>query len=142
MKGRPLLFTHSADPMEADDWLYAVERQLNIAQCNDLKKVLYASGQLQGAAQTWWESYQAARPNNAPPVTWLEFCRDFIALHINEGMMELKQEEFRSLRIGSMIVAEYHDTFEQLARYAPNDVREDADKQRLFMKGLYYELRL
>ena len=56
--------------------------------------------------------------------------------------MELKQEEFRSLRMGSMTVAEYHDTFEQLARYAPNDVREDADKQRLFMKGLYYELRL
>ena len=56
--------------------------------------------------------------------------------------MELKQEEFRSLRMGSMTVAEYHDTFEQLTRYAPNDVREDADKQRLFMKGLYYELRL
>jgi len=31
MKGRPLVFTHSADPMEADDWLRAVERQLNIA---------------------------------------------------------------------------------------------------------------
>jgi len=29
-----------------------------------------------------------------------------------------------------------------LAHYAPNNVREDADKQRLFMKGLYYELRL
>jgi len=29
-----------------------------------------------------------------------------------------------------------------LARYAPDEVREDADKQRLFMKGLYYELRL
>jgi hypothetical protein len=26
----------------------AVEKQLNIAQCNDLEKVLYASGQLQG----------------------------------------------------------------------------------------------
>ena len=71
------VFSHSADPMETDDWLRAVERQLNIAQCNDLEKVLYASGQLQGAAQTWWESYQAARPNNAPPVTWLEFCKDF-----------------------------------------------------------------
>ena len=56
--------------------------------------------------------------------------------------MELKQEEFRSLRMGSMTVAEYLDTFEQLARYAPYDVREDADKQRLFMKGLYYEIRL
>jgi len=57
-------------------------------------------------------------------------------------MIELKQEEFRSLRMGSMTVAEYHDTFEQLARYAPNDVREDTHKERLFMKGLYYDLRL
>jgi len=79
MKGRPPVFTHSADPMEADDWLRAMERQLNMAQCNDLEKVSYASGQLHGAAQTRWESYQAARPNNASPVTWLEFCRDFRA---------------------------------------------------------------
>jgi len=57
-------------------------------------------------------------------------------------MMELKQEEFRSLRMGSMTVPEYHDTFEQLACYAPNDVREDVDMQRLFMKCHYYELRL
>jgi len=41
MKGRPPVFTHSADPMEADDWLRAVERQLNTAQCNDMEKVLY-----------------------------------------------------------------------------------------------------
>jgi len=50
MKGRPPVFTHSAHPMEADDWLRAVERQLNIAQCNDLENVLYASGQLQGGS--------------------------------------------------------------------------------------------
>jgi len=37
--------------------LRAVEKQLNIAQCNDLEKVLYASEQLQGAAQDWWESF-------------------------------------------------------------------------------------
>jgi hypothetical protein len=59
LKGRPPVFTHASDPLEADDWVRAVEKQLNIAQCNDLEKVLYASGQLQGAAQTWWESYQA-----------------------------------------------------------------------------------
>ena len=32
------MFTHSTDPMEADDWLRAVEKQLNIAQYNDLEK--------------------------------------------------------------------------------------------------------
>jgi hypothetical protein len=46
------VFTHAADPLEADDWVRAVKKQLNIAQYNDLEKVLYASGQLQGAAQT------------------------------------------------------------------------------------------
>jgi len=90
MKGRPPVVTHSTNPMEADDWLCAVERQLNIAQCNDVEKVLYASVQLQGAAQTWCESYQAARPNHAPAITWQEFCTDFRARHINEGIMELK----------------------------------------------------
>jgi hypothetical protein len=119
-----------------------VEKQLNIAQCNDLEKVLYASGQLQVVAQTWWESYQSARPNNAPPVTWQEFVRDFKAHHIPDGVIELKQEEFRSLRMGSMNINEYHDKFAQLSRYAPNEVREDIDKQHLFHKGIYYDLRL
>jgi hypothetical protein len=136
------VFTHAADPLEADDWVRAVEKQLNIAQCNDLEKVLYASGLLQGAAPTWWESYQSAHSNNVPPITWQEFFRDFKAHHIPDGVTELKPEEFRSLRMGSMPISEYHDKFAQLSRYAPNEVREDADKQCLFLKGIYYDLRL
>ena len=69
LKVCPPVFTHAADPLEANDWLHAVEKQLNIAQCTDLEKVLYASGQLQGAAQDWWESYQYGRPNYAPTIT-------------------------------------------------------------------------
>ena len=44
MKERPLVFTLAADPLEVDDWLRVVEKHLNIVQCNDLEKVLYASG--------------------------------------------------------------------------------------------------
>jgi hypothetical protein len=44
--------------------------------------------------------------------------------------------------MGQMSVSEYHDMFTQLARYAPNEVREDADKQHLFLKGIYYDLSL
>ena len=46
LKGRPLVFSHATDSLEADDWLRVVEKQLNIAQCNDQQKVLYVSGQL------------------------------------------------------------------------------------------------
>ena len=31
MKGRPPMFTHATNPLEADDWLCDVEKQLNIA---------------------------------------------------------------------------------------------------------------
>ena len=51
--------------------------------------------------------------------------------------MELKQEEFRSLKQGSMTVAEYRGKFAQLSHYAPNDVTEDKEKQHRFLKGLY-----
>ena len=69
MKGHPPVFTHATDPLEADDWLRAVEKQLNIAQCSDLEKVLYASGQLQRVAQDWWELFQYGCPNNAPAIS-------------------------------------------------------------------------
>lgn len=43
LKGRPPVFSRAIDPLEVDDWLRAVERQLNIAQCDNQQKVLYAS---------------------------------------------------------------------------------------------------
>ena len=46
LKGHPPVFKHSTDPLQADDWLRAIERQLEIAQCDEKEKVLYASGQL------------------------------------------------------------------------------------------------
>jgi hypothetical protein len=94
LKGHPSLFMHVVDPLEADDWLRAVEKQLNIAQCDDRQKMLFASGQLQGEAQDWWESYKYGRPTNAPVVTWQEFRENFRAYHIPEGIKELKAEEF------------------------------------------------
>ena len=43
-KGRPPVFSRATDPLKVDDWLHVVERQLNIAQCDNQRKVLYASG--------------------------------------------------------------------------------------------------
>ena len=44
LKGHPPIFKHSTNPLQADDWLRAIERQLEITQCDDKEKVLYASG--------------------------------------------------------------------------------------------------
>ena len=84
------MFSHAIDPLEVGDWLRALEKQLNIAQYDDQQKVLYESGQLQGEAQDWWESFEYERPTNAPPITWQEFRENFRSFHIPEGLIELK----------------------------------------------------
>jgi len=104
--------------------------------------VLYTSGQLQGEAQDWWESFEYGRPANAPPVIWQEFRENFRSYHIPEGLIELKQEEFRAFKQGSMFVAEYRDKFAQLSCYAPSEVANDVDKQCRFLKGLYDGMQL
>jgi len=62
MKGYPPTFSHTSEPLEAIDWLRTVERQLDIAQCDDHEKVPFVSSQLQGTTQDWWESYQYGVP--------------------------------------------------------------------------------
>ena len=81
IKGHPPTFSHTSKPLEANDWLRVVERQLDIAQCDDHEKVLYASGQLQGTTQDQWESFEYGRPNNAPAITWQEFTENFRSYH-------------------------------------------------------------
>ena len=109
-KGHPPVFKHSTDPLQADDRLRAVERQFEIAQCDDREKVLYVAGQLQGVALDWWESFCFGR-TKANPITWQEFHNAFRSHHVPAGLMKLKKKEFLALKQGGMTVAEYRDKF-------------------------------
>ena len=46
LMGHPPTFSHTSDPLEADDWLRAMERQLDIAHCDDQENMPFASSQL------------------------------------------------------------------------------------------------
>ena len=48
------------EPMDADDWQKIIEKKLQVVQCNNREKVLYASHQLEGSAVEWWHAYVAA----------------------------------------------------------------------------------
>jgi hypothetical protein len=51
MRGSSSVFADSVDPMDAEDWLRTVERELHTAQCNDKENVL-GPRLLRGAAQS------------------------------------------------------------------------------------------
>jgi hypothetical protein len=127
MSHKPPTFASSPDPLHADDWLKSVEKMLNIAQCSNREKVLYASGRLTGPTADWWDSYTAAH-DAANTITWVEFTTQFRNYHIPAGLMKIKKKEFLSLKQGTMSVSEYRDKFIQLSRYAPDEVADDERK--------------
>ena len=91
----PPTFSHTSDPLQGDDWLRAVERQLDIAQCDDRERVLYAAGQLRGAALDWWESHPV---QDREVLTWLQFRKWFRSHNVPAGVMKMKQKELLALK--------------------------------------------
>ena len=89
------MFSHTSDPLQADDWLRVVERQLDIAQCDDRERVLYAAGQLRGAALDWWESHPV---QDREALTWLQFWERFRSHNVPAGVMKTKKKEFLALK--------------------------------------------
>jgi hypothetical protein len=121
--------------LDADEWLKVIRKKLEITQCNDREKVLYASGRLEGATSDWWDAFTAAYAN-VDAITSQEFQENFHAHHIPSGIMKLKKKEFLSPTQGSMSVSEYRDRFTQLSRYAPVEVDTDEKRQERILEGL------
>jgi hypothetical protein len=135
MSHHPPIFSHEVDPLDADDWLKIIGKKLDITQCNDREKVLYASGRFKGAASDWWDAFTAAHAN-ADALTWQEFQVNFRAHHIPLRIMKLNKKEFLSLTQGNMTVSEHRDRFTQLSHYTPEEVDSDEKHQECFLEGL------
>ncbi|XP_073355036.1 uncharacterized protein [Aegilops tauschii subsp. strangulata] len=135
----PRRFSSSPEPIVADDWLRAVNRNLETVGCTDAERVRFASHLLEGLAAAWWDNYLVTYP--IATITWPQFQDAFRAAHVSAGAMSLKKE-FHSLRQGGRTVNAYVEEFNNLARYAPNDVNIDAARQEKFLEGLNDDLSL
>jgi hypothetical protein len=72
MSHNPPTYSHSTDPLDADDWLKTITKKLEIVQCTDREMVLYAAGRLVGQAGDWWDAYATTHPNRRN-ITWQKF---------------------------------------------------------------------
>src|SRR5512142_1948972 len=100
---------------------------------------IFAAHQLQGPASLWWDHFQATHPEGQP-ITWARFTAAFRRTHVPAGVVALKKREFRELKQGNRSVMEDLHEFNNLARYAPEDVREDEEEPEKFLAGMDPEL--
>src|SRR5213078_2303429 len=131
----PPTFAKAEDPLEADSWIRLMESKFELLTCTEAQKTLSAAHQLRGAAASWWATFLAMQPAGHQ-VPWTEFSAAFRAHHIPSSVMKIKLREFMALKQGSKMVREYVQTFNELARYAPNHVDTDAKKRECFLEGM------
>jgi hypothetical protein len=128
------MYSHSIEPLDADDWLKTIDKKLQVFQCTNQERVLFASHQLVGPAVDWWDTYVKAH-EEPETINWQEFRNNFRTHHVPLGVMKLKKKEFEDLKQGSMTVSEYVTHSTQLFHYALDSMDMDEKKKDWFHNG-------
>jgi hypothetical protein len=68
-------FDHSADPMDADNWLREIEKKLELTEFTKEECVTVAAHQLIGTTSAWWDSY--CEHPDLLHIGWDEFVEAF-----------------------------------------------------------------
>jgi hypothetical protein len=134
---KPPTFAGSSNPLDADDWLRTIKRKLEAIGCPENQRVQLAAHQLSRMALAWWDTFNVTIRD----VTWAEFETAFRENHVPQGIVQLKEDEFRELTEDRRSVSEYVHKFTELARYSPDDVSTEVKKMARFLKGLRPELK-
>src|SRR5215216_1019753 len=140
LANQPKSFSACVKAMDADNWLVDINKHFECSNVIPEDYVKFASFQLKDQAADWWQQYKDSRGGRV--ITWTEFCRDFRAHHIPVGVTEGMREQFRNLKQGSMFVYQYNTKFQNLARYARQDVPDEKSMIYHFRGGLREDLQL
>ena len=125
-------FEGLTDPIEADNWLMDIQVILDFMGLTEQERVLCASFALKKDARHWWITVQMRR--NVAAMSWQEFVAEFKAMYYNREILAAQQDEFNSLKQGSMSVMEAVKKFEQLGRLCPELIPNETEKVRRMMK--------
>jgi hypothetical protein len=97
-KLRPPTFDHSADLMDANNWLRKIEKKLELTELTEEQCVTVAAHQLISTASVWWDSYCDSHPDPLH-IEWDEFVEAFRNHHIPKAVMDRKADDFRHLKM-------------------------------------------
>lgn len=138
-KLNPPAFQGSANPLEAEDWIVAMEKAFEAMGCDDREKVTYATYMLQSSAFEWWDAHKLYPEDTI--ITWDLFKEAFHKKYFPESVKRMKEKEFIELKQGNRSVGEYEIEFSPLARFAPEFVQAGSSKARGFESGLRQPLK-
>ncbi|XP_016192368.1 uncharacterized protein LOC107633242 [Arachis ipaensis] len=130
LKIKPPTFRGTTNPTEAENWFQAIERALQAQQVLEDQCVEFATYQLMGEAQYWWQGTRCLLQRDNVAIPWNVFQSEFHKKYFPNSVRTAKELELLQLKQGPMSVAEYTNRFEKLCQFsrifqgAPGDFEE------------------
>ncbi|XP_057747140.1 uncharacterized protein LOC130966366 [Arachis stenosperma] len=118
LKVNPPAFCQTTYPTEADNWFLAMERGLQAQHIPEDQYVEFATYQLIGKAQFWWQGARRLLSQGDAMIAWDTFRVEFYKKYFLSSVRAAKELELMQLKLGSMMVVEYTRLFEELCRFS------------------------
>ncbi|GFY93891.1 hypothetical protein Acr_09g0003370 [Actinidia rufa] len=135
-------FDSLGDPVVAGHWLCQIRKIFDTVRIiEDDIKVSFASYQLVGEANEWWESIKEAKRVDHG-TTWANFESTFDDQYFLEAYCDRIRDQFEKLVQGDITILEYAIKFQSLSRFALDLVNTEAKNYKRFENGLNPSFRL
>ncbi|XP_057975456.1 uncharacterized protein LOC131162869 [Malania oleifera] len=127
---------------EAENWIGEIEKILDFLNCTERHKVAFTMFKLSGEVKRWWKSMKMLEEHRPIPValSWTRFRELFFERYFQTTIRNAKIEEFISLEQGQLTIQQYATSFQELSRFAPFMIPDEAMKAWKFQRGLKKEI--
>lgn len=138
-KLKPPKFEGGTNPMAYEEWLRRMENLFEIMECPEGFKVHLATYQFKKEAEFWWGTVKPRA--GEPALTWNQLKALMDAQYYSHDVRRIKEREFLCLMQGEMSITEYAAKFNELSRFAPNQVATEEMRMDHFEQGLRGEIK-
>ncbi|KAM0898759.1 hypothetical protein ACQ4PT_021732 [Festuca glaucescens] len=119
-----------------------MERRLEVMQVQPGQKVMFATIQLKGNADIWWENVLSSLPPEHGTPTWEFFRTQFVEKYYPASNVERMENALSKLKQGNRTIQDYETEFNDIVRFVPTVVSNDKEKARRFKDGLEQQYRV
>ena len=133
-KLKPLRFGGGTNTLAYEEWLRRMENLFEVMDCPEDFRVRLATHQFEKEVEFWWGTVKPR--TGEPALTWEQLKTMMDAQYYPRDVKRAKGQEFLRLKQGQMTVIEYAAKFNELSRFAPNQVATEEMKMDHFEQGL------
>lgn len=124
-------------------WFESMEAVLYHSECEENRKVEFASSQLTDEARTWWDDVVSIRGSRAAAyqLTWEELKELMRVEFCSKAAMTELEHEFWNLQMKDLEIEKYITRFNELSRLVPYLITPESKRVDRFVYGLTPDIR-